>query len=56
MLLFCAASATDWRLARVPGEVVTTMTVNGFVNRDATGEIVLTDSGRAVLRALLGEL
>jgi hypothetical protein len=56
MLLFCAASATDWRLARVPGEVVATMMVNGFVNRDATGEIVLTDSGRAVLRALLGEL
>jgi hypothetical protein len=56
VLLFCAASGTDWRLARVPSEVVTTMMVNGFVNRDVTGEIVLTDSGRAVLRALLGEL
>jgi len=30
--------------------------VKGMNARDATGEIVLTDSGRAVLRALLGEL
>jgi hypothetical protein len=56
MLLFCAASATDWRQARVPSETVATMMVKGFVDRDTTGEIALTDSGRAVLRAMLGEL
>jgi hypothetical protein len=30
--------------------------VKGFINRDPAGEIALTDSGRAVLRAMLGEL
>jgi hypothetical protein len=56
VLLFCAASGTDWQHAGIPGETVTTMMVKGFINRDPAGEIVLTDSGRAVLRAMLGEL
>jgi hypothetical protein len=29
------------------------MMVKGFINRDPAGEITLTDSGRAVLRAML---
>jgi hypothetical protein len=56
VLLFCAASGTDWQHAGIPGETVTAMMVKGFINRDPVGEIVLTDSGRAVLRALLGKL
>jgi hypothetical protein len=56
LVLFCAASGTDWQHAGIPGETVTTMMVKGFINRDPAGEITLTDRGRAVLRALLGEL
>jgi hypothetical protein len=52
----CRSSGTDWQHAGIPSEVVTTMMVNGFVNRDQAIEITLTDSGRAVLRAMLGEL
>jgi hypothetical protein len=48
MLLFCAASGTDWQHAGIPGETVTAMMVKGFVSRDAAGEVALTDRGRAV--------
>jgi hypothetical protein len=56
MLLFCAESGTDWQHAGVPGETVTAMMVKGFVSRNTAGEVALTDSGRAVLRALLPDL
>jgi hypothetical protein len=49
-------ATANWQHAGVPGEVVTTMMVKGFINRDPAGEIRLTDSGRSVLRAMLGEL
>ena len=37
MLLFCAASGTDWQRAGVTGEMVTGMIVKGLVVRDALG-------------------
>jgi hypothetical protein len=56
VLLFCAASGTDWVHAGVTGETVTAMVVKGLIERDAGGALALTDRGRAVLRALLPEL
>src|SRR5579859_5494938 len=55
LLLFCAASGTDWEHAGVTGENVTAMIVKGLIERDAIGEITPTDRGRAVLRAMLHE-
>jgi hypothetical protein len=56
ILLFCVGSDTDWQRAGVPDEIVTRMTVRGFVSRDALGRLELTDSGRTALRTLLPEL
>ena len=35
VLLFCAASGTDWVHAGVTGEIVTAMVVKGLISRDA---------------------
>jgi hypothetical protein len=51
--LFCAASGTDPEHAGVPGATITGMMVKGLVERDTGGVIRPTDSGRAVLRAML---
>jgi hypothetical protein len=56
MLLFCAASATDWQHAGITGEAVTAMIVKGLISRDAAGVLALTDRGRAVLRTMLLDL
>jgi hypothetical protein len=56
VLLFCAASGTDWLHAGVTGETVTAVVVKGLVERDAAGALALTDRGRAVLRAMLPDL
>lgn len=53
MLLFCVASGTDWQRAGVTGETVTALVVRGLIVRDGRGRLVLTDDGRAALRALL---
>jgi hypothetical protein len=53
ILLFCAASGTDWEHAGMTGEIVTAMVVKGQVVRDAGGHLALTERGRAALRALL---
>jgi hypothetical protein len=55
VLLFCAASGTDWGHAGITGETVTAMIVKGLIVRDAGGETAPTDRGRAVLRAMLHE-
>jgi hypothetical protein len=47
MLLFCVANNTNWRHPATPGEIITTMVVKGLIDRDATGELTLTDRGRA---------
>jgi hypothetical protein len=56
VLLFCIASGTDWLLARITEETVITMLLNGLLQRDTTGQLSLTDRGRAVLRVLLPDL
>ena len=56
VLLFCVGSDTDWQRAGVPEEVVTRMTVRGFVSRDPLGRLELTDAGGAALRVLLPDL
>ena len=56
VLLFCIASGTDSYRAGVTHEIITSAMVKGFVDRDAAGNLALTDSGRAVLRAMLPDL
>jgi hypothetical protein len=51
ILLFCIASGTNWQWAGITGEVVTALIVRGFLVRDATGHLALTDNGQAALRA-----
>jgi hypothetical protein len=53
VLLFCIASGSDRFKAGVNDAVVTSVVVKNLVDRDAGGALTLTDSGRAVLRALL---
>jgi hypothetical protein len=56
VLLFCAASGTDWERAGIAGETVTGMIVKGFVVRDALGLLTVTGRGRMALRQLLPDL
>jgi hypothetical protein len=56
MLLFCVGRGTNWRRAGLTGETVTTLIVRGLIVRDKQGRLVLTDDGRAALRALLAGL
>jgi hypothetical protein len=56
VLLFCAASNTDWEHAGIAGETVTTMVVKGLIERDARGRLDLVERRRAALRATLPEL
>jgi hypothetical protein len=56
VLLFCAASGTDWVHAGVTGETVTAVVVKGLISRDAAGMLALTDRGCVVLRAMLPDL
>jgi hypothetical protein len=47
ILLFCAASGTDWQHAGVTGEMVTAMAVKGLIERDAAARhLTLTERGR----------
>jgi len=56
LILFCAASGTDWVHAGIPAEAVTHMVVKGLVERDAVGTLSLTARGRVVLRTMLPDL
>jgi hypothetical protein len=56
VLLLCVASETNWVQAGIAGEIVTAMIVKGLIERDAAGQLSLTDRGRAVVRAMLPEL
>jgi len=56
VLLFCLASGTDWQKAGVTHATAQHMLVRGLIDRQGSaGAFVLTDQGRAVLAALLGE-
>jgi hypothetical protein len=56
LLLFCIASTTDHHRAGITHEIVTSAMVKGFIDRNGAGDLALTDSGRAVLRAMLPDL
>jgi hypothetical protein len=55
VLLFCAASRTDWLHAGVTLDIVTHMLMVGLISRDAAGAVALTERGRAVYNAMLPE-
>jgi hypothetical protein len=56
VLLFCLASNTDWQRASVTHVCAQQMMVRGLVERDGgAASYTLTDEGRTVLAALLGE-
>ena len=55
LLLFGAATGTDWHRAGVTGENVIAMIVKGMISRHGGGTLALTDRGRAVLRAMFPE-
>jgi hypothetical protein len=56
LLLFCVASETDWRHAKIAERIVTEVVVKGLVERDAASLLTLTGRGRAVLRSMLPDL
>jgi hypothetical protein len=53
ILLFCVASRTEWDRAGATGATVTVLVVRGLIERDASGRLVLTKPGRAVLDAMI---
>ena len=55
VLLFCAASGTDWERAGITGTMVTATVIKGLIAREPTGGLYLTKDGRATLRALIGD-
>jgi uncharacterized protein YjhX (UPF0386 family) len=56
VLLFCAASRTDWLQAGVTLDIVSRMLTMGLISRDAAGAVELTGRGRTVFRAVLPDL
>ncbi len=55
VLLFCLGSRTDWSRAGVTLKTVAGLMIDGLVT-PTSGHFVLTDDGRAALRALLRDL
>jgi hypothetical protein len=55
VLLFCAASGTDWKRAGITDALVISMVIKGAIAREPTGGLYLTKDGRAMLRALIGD-
>ena len=55
VLLFCAASGTDWERAGITDTMVTATVIKGLIAREPTGGVYLTKDGRAALRTLMGE-
>jgi hypothetical protein len=56
VLLFCLASNTDWVKAGVTHAIAQHMLIRNLVERSAGPDFVLTEQGRAVLRAMLVDL
>jgi hypothetical protein len=53
VMLFCAATETDWTVAGVPQATVRDMRVRDLIERDPAGHLVLTEQGRAVFDVLV---
>jgi hypothetical protein len=56
LLLLCVASGIDFKHAKIPERVAIEVVVKGLIDRDIGGALILTDRGRAVLRAMLPDL
>jgi hypothetical protein len=54
LLFFCVASDTDFANAGIPGGTTQQMQIKNLIERDGA-RFVLTQQGRAVLAALLGD-
>jgi hypothetical protein len=55
VLLSCVGSRTEWSNIRISAATIRNLLVRNLVERDAAGGLTLTDQGRAVLKALIGE-
>jgi hypothetical protein len=55
LLLFCAASGTDWESAGITGAIVTAAVSKGLIGGEPTGGLYLTKERRAALRTRMGE-
>jgi hypothetical protein len=53
--MFCIGSNTEWVRVGIPPSTVQHMIVRSLVERDPAGRLALTDQGRSVLAALIGE-
>jgi hypothetical protein len=56
LLLLCVASGIDFKHVKITERVAIEAVVKGLIDRDTGGGLILTDRGRAVLRAMLPDL
>jgi hypothetical protein len=54
--LFCAGADVDHAAVGIPPQAMRALEIRGLIERDHAAGYVLSDKGRAVLRAMLGEL
>ena len=54
--LFCAAADVDHAAVGIPLQAMRALEIRGLIERDQTIRYVVTDEGRAVLRAMLSDL
>ena len=54
--LFCVAADVDHAAAGIPPQAMRALEIRGLIERDHAADYALSDKGRAVLRAMLGEL
>jgi hypothetical protein len=55
IMLFCIAFAKEWQRAAMAPSLTPQLFVRGLIDGQGAGCYTLTDQGRAVLAALLGE-
>jgi hypothetical protein len=56
LLLLCVAAGIDFKHAKIAERFAMEAVVKGLLTLDTGGVPALTDRGRAVLRAMLGDL
>jgi hypothetical protein len=56
MALFCAAADIDHGAVGIPAHTMQALEIRGLIEREHAADYALSDKGRAVLRAMLGEL
>jgi hypothetical protein len=55
LLLFCLATDTDWQAASITHATAQHMMIRGLIERQTATRFVLTEQGRVVLAAMLGD-